>query len=62
MGKKQQAKVRDARTASRQAYTPPELKEFGPVGVLTQAGRSGDPEMGMGPGMGMGMGQEMFRL
>lgn len=33
---------------SRSLYVPPALKEFGPVGALTQAGSMGAPEPGPG--------------
>ena len=37
---------RDGRPADcRDAYTPPKLKEFGPVGALTQGGATGGLEM-----------------
>ena len=37
---------RDGRPADRRdAYTPPKLKEFGPVGALTQSGSGGGSEM-----------------
>jgi len=37
---------RDARPADRRdPYTPPKLKEFGPVGTLTQSGSTGGSEM-----------------
>ena len=37
---------RDGRPADRRdAYTPPKLKEFGPVGALTQSGTTGGSEM-----------------
>jgi hypothetical protein len=37
---------------SRGEYTPPRLKEFGPVGALTQAGTGLTAEMGSGkPGV-----------
>ena len=40
---------RDARPADRRdPYTPPKLKEFGPVGALTQGGSMGNME-GSGP-------------
>ena len=43
------AEQRDERPAGpRDAYTPPELKEFGPVGALTQGGSIGQME-GTGP-------------
>jgi len=36
---------RDAQPAGRRGtYTPPELKEFGPVGTLTQSGSTGGKE------------------
>lgn len=39
------AEQRDARpTGRRDTYTPPKLKEFGPVGALTQAGSTGGNE------------------
>jgi len=39
------AEQRNARPAGRrEAYTPPELKEFGPVGALTQSGSTGGKE------------------
>lgn len=39
------AEQRNARPAgSRDAYTPPKLKEFGPVGALTQGGSAGGKE------------------
>jgi hypothetical protein len=37
-------------TQQRESYSPPKLKEFGPVGALTQAGSAGGSEavnMGM---------------
>jgi len=42
---------RDARPADRRdPYTPPKLKEFGPVGALTQGGTTGPNEnSGMDP-------------
>ena len=46
-GKSQQS---DERSAERGAYLPPKLKEFGPVGKLTQAGTGGTSEV-MGNGM-----------
>ncbi len=43
---------RDARPADRRdPYTPPKLKEFGPVGALTQAGTIGMGEGGQGQPM-----------
>ncbi len=40
------AEQRDVRPAGRRdAYTPPKLKEFGPVGALTQGGSAGGSEM-----------------
>ncbi len=43
------AKQRDARPANRRvAYMPPKLKEFGPVGALTQGGATGAKETSMG--------------
>jgi hypothetical protein len=39
---------RDARPADRgEAYTPPKLRVFGPVGALTQAGGTGSMEGSM---------------
>ena len=43
---------RDARPVDPgDAYTPPKLKVFGPVGTLTQAGTGTRAEGGMGMGM-----------
>ena len=56
---KQQACQRKTRAAARDAYHPPKLKIFGPVGALTQSGTAGMAEMGMD--MGMGMGADMHR-
>ena len=40
------AEQREAQsTGRRDAYTPPKLKEFGPVGALTQSGSTGGSEM-----------------
>jgi len=60
---KQQAWQRKTRADARDAYLPPKLKIFGPVGALTQGGTVGPAEMGMGIGMGMdmGMGGDMQR-
>ena len=42
------------KTPSRKPYATPTLAKFGPVGVLTQAGTAGSPEMnGVGQGMVM---------
>jgi len=46
--KDQALKQPKARTTAREAYEPPKLVVFGPVGALTQGGMSGDLEMGMG--------------
>ena len=61
MNDKQQAWQRNTRADARDAYLPPKLKIFGPVGALTQGGSVGPAEMGMGVGMGMGMGADMQR-
>ena len=42
----QTAKQREKESVDRDAYAPPRLQEFGPVGALTQGGTSGDVEMG----------------
>ena len=39
------AKRLDQRPVGRVAYAPPALKEFGPVGALTQSGTAGPNEM-----------------
>ena len=41
------AKQRNAPADARDAYAPPKLKVFGPVGALTQGGSVGAVEMGM---------------
>jgi hypothetical protein len=56
---KQQAWQRKARSDARDAYLPPKLKTFGPVGALTQGGSGDMAEMGMDMGMDMGMGADM---
>jgi hypothetical protein len=40
----QTIKNRDEQSVDRDEYAPPMLKEFGPVGVLTQAGSTGANE------------------
>ena len=49
---KQQARQREVRVVTRAAYQTPQLKEFGSVGALTQAGSGVDSEI-MSMGMGM---------
>ena len=62
----QAVKQRKAQLLERDAYARPELKVFGPVGVLTQAGSGNPGEMGGGMppmmGMAMGMAMEAMRL
>ncbi len=48
------------RANARDAYLPPKLTFFGPVGALTQSGSGDTVEMGMMMGM-MGMSGEMRR-
>jgi hypothetical protein len=42
---KQKSQQRCEPSADRDAYVPPKLKEFGPVGTLTQGGSTGGSEM-----------------
>ena len=41
----QKTKQSNEQAAARDVYVPPELKEFGPVGALTQSGTAGPSEM-----------------
>ncbi len=43
------------RTPGRYPYSPPKLRTFGPVGVLTQGGTGNMIEGAMGMGMMMGI-------
>jgi hypothetical protein len=46
--KKQSSEQRKAPQTDRRTYSPPKLREFGPVGALTQAGTGAATEMVMG--------------
>jgi hypothetical protein len=41
----QMTKQSNEQAAARDVYVPPKLKEFGPVGALTQSGTAGASEM-----------------